>query len=154
MGFLGFFLQEASCSDKCLGSCVPGAEGPVPLLHSGRPHPEHSEALQIPDPCELTVPLGHLIRKDTLWGGRGGWAGCSLSLDNTSRGLGSSLLVLKCSASRQMPGTPLWASPDSLPAMPSVGSALATLCTLCFLFATHVFSGPLLHAQSFLNASL
>lgn len=104
-------MQKASCSDTCLGSCVPGAEGPVPLLRSGRPHPDCSEALQwvmqIPDPCELIAPLGHLVRKDTVWGGRGGWAGRSLSLDDISRGFGSSLPVLKCSASRWLPGTRL-----------------------------------------------
>lgn len=104
-------MQKDSCSDTCLRNCVPGAEGLIPLLCSGRPHPDRSEVLQwvtqIPDSCELTVPLDHLVRKDTVWGGRGGWAGCSLSLDDISRGLGSSLPVLKCSASRRLPATRL-----------------------------------------------
>lgn len=71
MGFLGFCLQKASCSDGCLESHVSVAEGPVLLLLLGRPHPGHSGVLQwvtqIPGPCELTAPLGDSVRGHDVW---------------------------------------------------------------------------------------
>lgn len=118
MGFLGVCLHKTSYSDVCLESHVPGAEGPVLLLHWGRPHPDDSWALQqvtqTPGLRELTVPLSHLVRQNAVWGSAGeagpdagqNQANQHLSLGDSkyvSWGLSSSLLVLKCSASRQLP---------------------------------------------------
>lgn len=62
----------------CLESRIPGAEGPVPLLHLGGPHPDHSEALQrvtqVPSPRELSAPLSHLGRENMMCGSEGGRA--------------------------------------------------------------------------------
>lgn len=60
-GFLRFSFAESLLQRCGLESHVPGAEGPVPLLHLGRPHPDRSEALQrvtqSPGSCELTTAL-------------------------------------------------------------------------------------------------
>lgn len=78
-GFLRFSFAKASCSDVYLESRVPGAEGPVALLHLGEPHPDRSEALQWVTPSsgprKLTALLSHLVRENAVWVSGGGWAG-------------------------------------------------------------------------------
>lgn len=163
MGSLGLCLHKTSCSDVCLESHVPGAEGPVPLLPWGRTHPDHSQALrqvtQTSGLRELNVPLSHLVSA----GEAGPDAGQNqvnqhLSLGDSkcvSWGLGSPLLALKCSASRQLPDAHLGPFQPpcqmhqcrlccdlSVPMLPFCDSCLLWAVATCPVISQHLAPAP------------